>query len=83
MTSHVSAGLPVPISADRPTDDELLAARLVPLPRPGQWASAAVLLVLFAMLVNTLLTNYAKIFAKWGVPDTAVTSSALNPTASF
>ncbi|MFF6958633.1 ABC transporter permease subunit [Streptomyces sp. NPDC008317] len=41
----------------RPTDDELLAARLVPLRRPGQWVSALVLLVLFAMLVHTLLTN--------------------------
>lgn len=41
----------------RPTDKELLSARLVPLRRPGQWVSALVLLVLFAMLVNTLLTN--------------------------
>ncbi|MEW1864873.1 amino acid ABC transporter permease [Streptomyces sp. NBC_00669] len=41
----------------RPDDRELLAARLVPLRRPGQWISAAVLLVLFAMLVHTLVTN--------------------------
>jgi polar amino acid transport system permease protein len=41
----------------RPADRELLAARLVPLRRPGQWISAAVLLVLFAMLVHTLVTN--------------------------
>jgi hypothetical protein len=45
MTSDVSADVSVPISADAlpvnpvPTDDELLAARLVPLRRPGQWAS--------------------------------------------
>jgi polar amino acid transport system permease protein len=41
----------------RPSDEELLAARLVPLRRPGQWVSALVLLVLFAMLVHTVLTN--------------------------
>lgn len=40
-----------------PTDEQLLAARLVPLRRPGQWISAAVLLVLAGMLVHTLLTN--------------------------
>ncbi|ACU72700.1 polar amino acid ABC transporter, inner membrane subunit [Catenulispora acidiphila DSM 44928] len=39
------------------TDEQLLSAKLVPLRRPGQWISAAVLLVLLAMLVNTLLTN--------------------------
>ena len=32
-------------------------AKLVRLRRPGQWVSAAVLLVLLAMLVHTLLTN--------------------------
>jgi polar amino acid transport system permease protein len=48
----------------RPGDPDLLAARLVPLRRPGQWISAAALLVLFAMLVNTLVTN--KRF-QWGV----------------
>ncbi|WP_335979560.1 amino acid ABC transporter permease [Streptomyces sp. CA2R106] len=41
----------------RPADASLLAARIVPLRRPGQWLSAAVLLVLFAMLVHTLATN--------------------------
>nr|WSX74873.1 amino acid ABC transporter permease [Streptomyces sp. NBC_00899] len=41
----------------RPGDGELLAARLVPLRRPGQWISAGVLLVLFAMLVHTLVAN--------------------------
>jgi polar amino acid transport system permease protein len=39
------------------SDTELLAARLVPLRRPGQWVSAAVVVVLLAMLVHTLLTN--------------------------
>jgi polar amino acid transport system permease protein len=39
------------------SDADLLAARLVPLRRPGQWASAAVVLVLLAMVVHTLLTN--------------------------
>ncbi|NJP44419.1 amino acid ABC transporter permease [Actinacidiphila epipremni] len=38
-------------------DKELLSARLVPLRHPGQWASAAALSVLFAMLVNTIVTN--------------------------
>jgi polar amino acid transport system permease protein len=39
------------------SDTELLAARLVPLRRPGQWVSAAVVVVLLAMVVHTLLTN--------------------------
>ncbi len=39
------------------TDEQLLGAKLVPWRRPGQWVSAAVVLVLFAMLVHTLLTN--------------------------
>ena len=38
-------------------DDELLAARLVPPRRTGQWVSAAVAAVLLAMLVHTVLTN--------------------------
>jgi polar amino acid transport system substrate-binding protein len=35
--------------------------------------------------INSLIASgdYAKIFAKWGVPDTAVTSSVLNPTPTF
>jgi len=41
----------------RDEDTELLTARLVAARRPGQWIGAAVLLVLFAMLVNTLVTN--------------------------
>ena len=49
---------------ERPSDEQLLAARLVPLRRPGQWVSALVLLVLFAMLVHTLLTNSR---FQWGV----------------
>ncbi|SDJ04046.1 amino acid ABC transporter membrane protein, PAAT family [Frankineae bacterium MT45] len=40
------------------TDEELLAAKLVPLRRPGQWISAAVLLVLLVMLLHTLVTNH-------------------------
>lgn len=39
------------------TDEQLLAAKLVPRRCPGQWVSAGVLLVLFAMLVHTLVTN--------------------------
>ncbi|WP_413966252.1 amino acid ABC transporter permease [Actinacidiphila polyblastidii] len=41
-----------------------MAARLVPLRHPGQWASALALLVLVAMLVNTLVTNRR---FQWGV----------------
>ncbi|MBV9594194.1 MAG: amino acid ABC transporter permease [Actinobacteria bacterium] len=41
----------------RPHDDELLAARLVPLRCKGQWIAAAAVVVLFTMLVNTLVTN--------------------------
>ncbi|WP_042461258.1 transporter substrate-binding domain-containing protein [Streptacidiphilus jiangxiensis] len=35
--------------------------------------------------VNKLIASgaYAKIFAKWGVPDTAVSSSVVNPAATF
>ena len=46
------------------TDEQLLSAKTVPLRRPGRWASALVLLVLFAMLVHTLLTNSR---FQWGV----------------
>jgi polar amino acid transport system permease protein len=38
-------------------DDQLLEARLVSARRPGQWISAAALLVLLAMLAHTLVTN--------------------------
>ena len=48
----------------RKEDAQLLTARLVAARRPGQWASAVVLLVLFAMLVNTLVTNGR---FQWGV----------------
>jgi polar amino acid transport system permease protein len=43
--------------AERDSDSRLLAARLVAARRPGQWVSAAVVLVLFAMLVHTVVTN--------------------------
>jgi polar amino acid transport system permease protein len=43
--------------ARREEDERLLAARLVTSRRPGQWVGAAVLLVLFAMLVHTVVTN--------------------------
>ena len=48
----------------RDADAELLTARLVAARRPGQWAGAVVLLVLFAMLVNTVITNGR---FQWGV----------------
>jgi polar amino acid transport system permease protein len=42
---------------DREGDGRLLTARLVGARHPGQWVSAALVLLLFAMLVNTLVTN--------------------------
>jgi polar amino acid transport system permease protein len=42
---------------DREEDERLLAARLVRARRPGRWVGAALVLVLFAMLVHTLVTN--------------------------
>ncbi|WUH88929.1 amino acid ABC transporter permease [Streptomyces sp. NBC_00433] len=41
-----------------PSDKDLLAARLVPQRHPGQWLSAAVVLVLAAMFVHTLVANH-------------------------
>ena len=55
-TTGPTTDLPPP-PGTRPGDKELLAAKLVPLRHPGQWISALVLLVLFAMLVHTVLTN--------------------------
>jgi polar amino acid transport system permease protein len=49
---------------DRDEDDQLLAARLVGARRPGQWVGALLVLVLFAMLVHTLVTNGR---FQWGV----------------
>jgi len=48
---------PAAVTSAGPTDEQLLGARLVPLRRPGRWAAALALLVLFAMLVHTVLTN--------------------------
>jgi polar amino acid transport system permease protein len=42
---------------DREEDGRLLTARLVAARRPGQWVGAVLVLVLFAMLVHTLVTN--------------------------
>ncbi len=61
-TSAAPEPPPTPVPAtvaptDRPSDEQLLAARLVPLRRPGRWLAALALLVLFAMLVHTVLTN--------------------------
>jgi polar amino acid transport system permease protein len=45
------------VPADIVSDADLLAAKLVPLRRPGRWLTAAAALVLLAMLVHTVLTN--------------------------
>jgi len=65
LPAHAIPDVPAP-DADLPAeralvrrdgDAALLTARLVAARRPGQWVGAAVLLVLFAMLVHTLVTN--------------------------
>jgi polar amino acid transport system permease protein len=49
---------------DRDEDARLLTARLVGARHPGQWAGVLLVLVLFAMLVHTLVTNGR---FQWGV----------------
>jgi polar amino acid transport system permease protein len=51
------AGAALPAPPGRESDADLLAAKVVPRRRPGQWVAAAVVLVLVAMVVNTLITN--------------------------
>jgi polar amino acid transport system permease protein len=64
-TSYASTAPPTkPESTQQVDDADLLAATLVPLRRPGQWASAIVALVLFAMLVHSLVTNRR---FQWGI----------------
>jgi polar amino acid transport system permease protein len=58
----------------RAADAELLTARLVAARRPGQWVSAVVLLVLFAMLVNTVITNNR---FQWGVVGHYIASGSI------
>ncbi len=58
----------------RSGDARLLSARLVPSRRPGQWLGAAALLVLFAMLVHTLVTNS---HFQWGVVGDYFVSGAI------
>ncbi|SEM78496.1 amino acid ABC transporter permease [Streptacidiphilus jiangxiensis] len=48
---------PVRDDPERPSDEQLLAARPVPLRRPGRWLTALTLLVLLAMFGHTVLTN--------------------------
>jgi polar amino acid transport system permease protein len=48
----------------RDEDERLLAARLVTSRRPSQWVGAVVVLVLFAMLVHTVVTNPR---FQWGI----------------
>jgi polar amino acid transport system permease protein len=52
LRSRQDSVAPVDVS-----DADLLGATLVPVRRPGQWVSAAVILVLLAMVVHTLVTN--------------------------
>lgn len=55
--SSADAGAAGRALAEREQDGHLLSARLVAARHPGQWVSAAVVLVLFAMLVHTVVTN--------------------------
>ena len=62
------------VPADIVSDADLLAAKLVPLRRPGRWLTAALALVLLAMLVHTLLTNPR---FQWDVVGRYFTTSAV------
>jgi polar amino acid transport system permease protein len=46
---------PAPPASD--SDADLLAAKVVPRRRPGQWVAAAAVLVVVAMVVHTVFTN--------------------------
>jgi polar amino acid transport system permease protein len=64
-TSYASSAPPdAPKNIARIDDADLLAAKLVPLRRPGRWASAIVALVLLAMLIHSLVTNER---FQWGI----------------
>jgi polar amino acid transport system permease protein len=67
------AGPALPL-VTRPGDEVLREARLVPLRHPGQWVSAAALLVLLAMFAHTLVSNPR---FEWGVVGDYFTSSAV------
>jgi polar amino acid transport system permease protein len=56
------------------SDADLIEARLAAPPRPGRWVSAAITLVLAAMLVHTVLTN--KRF-EWSVVGQYFTSASV------
>jgi polar amino acid transport system permease protein len=56
------------------SDADLLGARLTAPPRPGRWISAAITLVLAAMLTHTLLTNHR---FQWGVVGQYFTSASV------
>jgi polar amino acid transport system permease protein len=56
------------------SDADLLGARLAAPPRPGRWISAAITLVLAAMLTHTLLTNHR---FQWGVVGQYFTSASV------
>ena len=58
----------------REEDGRLLTARLVAARRPGQWVGAVLVLVLFAMLVHTLITNGR---FQWGVVGDYFLSGAI------
>lgn len=57
MTAELSAAPQRASLSSEPHDAELLSAKLVTARKPGQWVSSAVVLVLAAMLVHTLITN--------------------------
>jgi len=72
-TASAPAGA-APALVGRPGDERLLGARLVARRRPGQWVSAAALLLLLAMLGHTLFTNPR---FQWDVVGRYFTASAV------
>ena len=74
VSAQDAGGLAERALVQRAADAELLTARLVAARRPGQWVSAVVLLVLFAMLVNSLVTNAR---FQWGVVGDYIASGSI------
>lgn len=58
MSVELQVGEAPPGSTDpRPTDEDLLAARVAPARKVGQWIAAAVVLVVLAALARSVVTN--------------------------
>jgi polar amino acid transport system permease protein len=62
------------VGTDRLTDEHLLAARLVPLRRPGRWLCAVLVLVALAVVVRSVVTNPR---FQWDVVDRYFTTDSI------